>query len=259
MGGSRSGKTQKELFSKTLSGYALTDENEFFAEAFAQIMAKKMRPVSRLVKKQLDEWQKSDITTSIHNEENQRYGRNKKTTINNTYIESGEYRKKFDTLTENKDVNRILYAKAKEMLKHRSGTLLEDMYWIDSDTGEVVASVVDSKIPQAVSYSTSVQKAIRGKENLLTMHTHPNSIPPSIPDFNSSYIRKYRLSVVVCHDGKIFAYKANDFIREKIAELYIAEFRDSGYTEYEAQLRTLEKLQRQGVLEFWEVLPHEEK
>ena len=58
-GYSRAGKTQAELFSKTLSGYAFTNEDEFFAEAFAQIMAKKMRPVSRLVKKQLDAWQKS--------------------------------------------------------------------------------------------------------------------------------------------------------------------------------------------------------
>lgn len=57
-GYSRAGKTQAELFSKTLSGYAFTNEDEFFAEAFAQIMAKKMRPVSRLVKKQLDAWQK---------------------------------------------------------------------------------------------------------------------------------------------------------------------------------------------------------
>lgn len=62
-GYSRAGKTQAELFSKTLSGYAFTNEDEFFAEAFAQIMAKKMRPVSRLVKKQLDAWQKSFQST----------------------------------------------------------------------------------------------------------------------------------------------------------------------------------------------------
>ena len=62
-GYSRAGKTQAELFSQTLSGYALTNEDEFFAEAFAQIMAKKMRPVSRLVKKQLDAWQKSFQST----------------------------------------------------------------------------------------------------------------------------------------------------------------------------------------------------
>ena len=69
--------------------------------------------------------------------EYQRYGRNKDTVINSTYINSGEYRRKFDKITKNDESNRILYSKAKEMLFHRSGTLFEDMYWIDGDTGEI--------------------------------------------------------------------------------------------------------------------------
>lgn len=56
--------------------------------------------------------------------EYQRYGRNKGTQINNTYINSGEYRKKFDGITDNSSINRLLYSKAKEMLKHRSGPCL---------------------------------------------------------------------------------------------------------------------------------------
>ena len=70
--------------------------------------------------------------------ENQRYGRNKGTVVNHTYIESGVYRNKFDKITHNKNMSRILYSKAKEMLEHRSGTLFEDMYWIDGITGMVV-------------------------------------------------------------------------------------------------------------------------
>lgn len=68
--------------------------------------------------------------------EEQRYGRNKETTIDHTYIQSGEYRKKFDKLTEYGKINRLLYQKAKEMLLHRSGTLIEDMYWIDLESGD---------------------------------------------------------------------------------------------------------------------------
>lgn len=73
------------------------------------------------------------------NLELQRYGRNKYTLVNSTYISSGEYRNKFNKITDNKDVNRIIYSKAKEMLLHRSGTLYEDMYWFDADTGKVIA------------------------------------------------------------------------------------------------------------------------
>ena len=47
------------------------------------------------------------------NFEFQRYGRNKSTLVNSTYISSGECRNKFDKITNNKNVNRILYSKAK--------------------------------------------------------------------------------------------------------------------------------------------------
>ena len=36
------------------------------------------------------------------NKELQRYGRNKKTLIEHSYIESGEYRRKFDKISNNK-------------------------------------------------------------------------------------------------------------------------------------------------------------
>lgn len=58
----------------------------------------------------------------------QRYGRNKETTVDSSYISGGEYRRKFDSIIDNAAVSRILYSKAKEMLLHRSGTLFEDMY-----------------------------------------------------------------------------------------------------------------------------------
>lgn len=103
--------------------------------------------------------------------EYQRYGRNKNTVVNKTYINSGEYRRKFDKITHNDDINRILYLKAKEMLFHRSGTLLEDMYWIDGDTGEIVAKALDEKEEEKIDYAASILKAIQDKCNLITMHT----------------------------------------------------------------------------------------
>lgn len=57
--------------------------------------------------------------------EYQRYGRNKETLVNKSYINGGKYRRKFDVLTNNDDVNKALYDSAKTALKHRSGTLLE--------------------------------------------------------------------------------------------------------------------------------------
>ena len=52
---------------------------------------------------------------------------NKETSINHTYIEGGEFRKKFDTISDDKELNKLIYTLAKQMLIHRSGTLYEDI------------------------------------------------------------------------------------------------------------------------------------
>ena len=41
--------------------------------------------------------------------EKQRYGRNKKTQINHSYINSGRYRRKFDLISDNKKLNKLLH------------------------------------------------------------------------------------------------------------------------------------------------------
>lgn len=187
--------------------------------------------------------------------EYQRYGRNKETVINNAYIESGEYRNKFNHITDNDDVNRLVYLKAKEMLKHRSGTEFEDMYWIDEVTGKVVVSAIDEKIEKTVAYTEKIKKAIEGKNNLITIHTHPGSMPPSIADFNSAYRHNYKISLVVCHDGKVFRYESNKEVREEIYTTYIRSYRKQGYDEYEAQIKALKKIAQNGDISFEEVLP----
>ncbi len=63
--------------------------------------------------------------------EEQRIGKNKNTAINHTYILGGEYRRKFDFISSEPSLNKLLYQLAKKMLIHRSGTRHEDMYWID--------------------------------------------------------------------------------------------------------------------------------
>ena len=48
-------------------------------------------------------------------DEEQRYGRNKDTIINRTYINSGDYRKKFDRISSSPKLNRLLYQLSKKM------------------------------------------------------------------------------------------------------------------------------------------------
>lgn len=185
--------------------------------------------------------------------EEQRYGRNKETVVNHTYIQSGRYRKKFDGITEDKKINRILYQKAREMLLHRSGTMLEDMYWIDMESSEIVASVLDSKDEQRIIYPDYVKKIVKQSENLITMHTHPLSMPPSIADFNSVFKNHYRFGIIICHDGRIYKYYARERLEEDLQKLYMAIYIKKGYNEEKAQLEALRRIQANYDMNFEEV------
>lgn len=189
--------------------------------------------------------------------ENQRYGRNKLTTINNTYIESGEYRRKFDNMTDNSEVNRSLYNCAKTALKHRSGTAYEDMYWIDSETGRILLSVTDSTDERAIIYTDKIKKAILSQQNAITLHTHPSSMPPSVSDFNSCFKNGYKKGFIACHNGKIFGYTANEEVNERIYNMYIESFLKEGFNEYDAQMKALNKLSQIYDISVWEVLCNE--
>lgn len=105
--------------------------------------------------------------------EEQRLGRNKQTSVNHSYIKSGEYRKKFDAISDNMELSRLLYNITKEMLFHRAGT----------------------------KYSDVTKKIIHNYDNILTIHTHPDSFPPSIEDINSNYDHSYVAGIIACHDG----------------------------------------------------------
>lgn len=188
--------------------------------------------------------------------ENQRYGRNKSTLVNKTYISSGEYKRKFDRATDNPEVNKTLYDSAKEALKHRSGTELEDMYWIDRITGDIIFSVTDSTEKRAVEYTERVRSIINKNSDkiIITLHTHPSSMPPSIEDFNSCFKHGYHSGFVACHNGKLFKYSSREQVNSSLYGLYIQKFLSDGFNEYNAQVKALNKIMENHDIDFEEVL-----
>ena len=185
--------------------------------------------------------------------EEQRYGRNKNTLVNKTFIDSGEYKRKFDNATDNPVVNKSLYDCAKKALKHRSGTVFEDMYWINSNTGNIELAVTDSTAERGIPYSDKIIKAITGRTDLITLHTHPGSMPPSISDLNKNFEHNYRTGFIACHNGRVFGYNCNEEISQALHDLYVAEYQSMGYDEYSAQLASLNKLKENHDFDFWEV------
>lgn len=189
--------------------------------------------------------------------EEQRYGRNKDTVVDFSYIESGDYRRKFDMISDNAKLNRLLYQLAKRMLKHRSGTLYEDMYWIDLDTLEIVAEETNMKVEESIVYSKRTENVVKTCKNLMTIHTHPNSFPPSVSDLNSSFLNQYFLGIVICHDGTVYTYKSNLKLEETYCDLRVAKCRKQGYNEIESQRIVLEKLCKEFDVKFEEVVVDE--
>ena len=186
--------------------------------------------------------------------ENQRYGRNKVTLVNKTYIESGEYKRKYDNISENKAVNKTLYDCAKAALKHRSGTKFEDMYWIDGNTGEIIASALNEKETSGVAKSKRRNKILARYGNVYAIHSHPASMPPSATDFNCFFEQGYSKAFVACHDGTLYSYTSEQEVSIELYNLYVSKFASNGYSEKEAQLKALAKLKENHKIDFWEVV-----
>lgn len=126
------------------------------------------------------------------------------------YIGSERFAKKFKNITENETVNRVLLECARIAISHRNGTLYEDMYLINGNTGEIMAEQLDSECEQGIFYNENIKAAIvKAKaENipLVAFHSHPEGYPPSIEDFNKAYENNYSFAVVAGHNGQVYTY-----------------------------------------------------
>jgi len=189
-----------------------------------------------------------------NSKEEQRYGRNKDTTINHAYICSGEYRRKFDSVSTDRGLNRLLYNLAKTMLYYRSGTKIEDMYWVDMSSLKIVYKIINSTVEEKILYTWRIKRIVRRNRNLVTIHSHPSSFPPSIEDFNSACVNNYKFGIVCGHNGNLFVYSSEERIPPEtyyyLAGKYFKKYRD----EYFAQKLALAELSKSYKIYFREVL-----
>ena len=137
--------------------------------------------------------------------------------INRKQIASAEYRRKYDALPENKDIQRKVCANARKMLRHRSGTKYEDLVFIDSETGKSKTRT-DYNKAFGVSPSKSMRKMIENADDytIIGIHNHPHSSVPSINDLYCAKNRKYKYGIVACHDGTVYKYSVRGEINEPI-------------------------------------------
>ena len=143
------------------------------------------------------------------------------------------------------------------MLLHRSGTLYEDMYWIDLDTLEVIAEEVNMTEEESIVYSKATERVIRKHENIMTIHTHPNSFPPSIADLNSNYLNNYVSGVIICHDGTIYQYSSSVKLEELYYDLKVANLKNNGYNEVDIHRTVIGSFNNEVDIQIREVVGNE--
>ena len=193
------------------------------------------------------------LTFELEEVEDQRDGRNKATVINSSYIDGGEYRHKFDRITADAALNKLLYSCAKEMLHHRSGTEFEDMYWFDAASCTVLCRRLDETTPGEIRHTKKIDNQIKRCPSVIAMHTHPHSMPPSPEDFNTYLNSGYEMGIVLCHDGTIYIYHALQRIDEHLWAAYVADYMKKYHDAGEAQAAALLEFQKMGLLFLAEV------
>lgn len=168
--------------------------------------------------------------------------------VNWQTVNRAGYAEKFALISDNEALNESLYKAAKEILNHRDGFMQEDMYLLDAETGEVLHKQTSSSEQQTVTYTKTMNKVVRAnKDKLVTIHNHPQGMPPSVSDINSQNQHRYKAGVVVAHDGRVFVYETLEHFSElpvESAAFLIANYKNDGYNDFEAHMKALEALSR---------------
>lgn len=168
-------------------------------------------------------------------------------------VQSQEYRKSLEKISNNTKVVDAVETRAKWALNNHNGKKTEELYAVSLDTGQEVANILNQNIEFAVKRTDAFIKKLdvadKGKENILLIHNHPRGLPPSLGDINA-LVRNMNVSgITVGHDGSIYYYSRP---RKMISEddFKVALMRYSRYTEITGFEKALEDLSKEYGFEF---------
>jgi hypothetical protein len=164
-----------------------------------------------------------------------------------------DYRKKFDAISSDPELNALIHGEALRMLKHRNNTDFEDLSVINRSRESLVGRSTKATIPGETRYTEVLKKQIeqakRNGDALIVVHNHPNGLGPSLGDILSAKARGYSKSVIVGHDGSLFVIdRVDDAFRVYHHRELYNSFLVGGKTELEAAILTLDKLRSMGLL-----------
>jgi len=103
-------------------------------------------------------------------------------------------------------------------------------------------------VPGGVLYTSDlknkIMKARTNGEELVVIHNHPESLPPSADDIESLKLRGYHRSVVVGHNGNTFVISGvNDTYTPVFYTKTYEKALKQGLSEYDSAILSLNKME----------------
>lgn len=223
---------------KAITSEDVNEVNESYQkEQKQQYTKRQINKFSRLKEGSLDkqnrdkyELKEREWKSRLSEYESSNKGINKNTVINQSTINSADYRKKIEALGESKETTRQILNESKRMLYHRNGTEFEDLVFINSKSGEVLRSVDYEKIREAKPTKKMLKMLNQAnKGEIIAIHNHPNSMPPSISDLIVAKQRGYKYGMITSHNGQVVKYTIVGDINVPIANTALAKLVREGY------------------------------
>ena len=150
--------------------------------------------------------QKQRLEVENHRKED--YDNIQKTIVNKEIFKNEKWKNNFKKLTENEKVNQSIQNVSEQILKDRSGTFYESMYFINAKTGKIEGFNTEDNIRLGVRLNNGLKSVLRRVDiELIGVHNHPYSGIPSLGDLNAIAGRSNQtMGVIICHDGTLFTY-----------------------------------------------------
>lgn len=150
--------------------------------------------------------QKQHMEIESHRKED--YDNIEKTVVDEKIFKNEKWKNNFTKLTENEKVNRSILNISEQILKDRSGTFYESMYFINAKAGKIEGFNTEDNIRLGVGLNNSLKSVLRRMDiEVIGVHNHPYSGIPSFGDLNAIAGRSNQtMGVIICHDGTLFTY-----------------------------------------------------
>ena len=167
--------------------------------------------------------------------------------VNWPVVQSPEYRKSIEGITNDQKVIDSIMTRISWSLSNRDGKNTEELYAV-SLTNRIrreVARIADQNIPFGIkrtrSFTAKLNNADNKKESILLIHNHPRGMPPSIGDINALAVNKNVAGITIGHDGSIYYYtRPQKIITQKDFELAVSRY--TRYSEITATEKALDDL-----------------